>query len=174
MIRYRELRSDVVTLIKPSLYSIWPTLFNYLNCIPSASLENKGIGMTAQIVSNLKSRDSFIFMISPKGTRFNKEWRTGWYYIAKELDLDILVIGLNYNKHRVEAAKSFETDIVSRDRILLEQSLKESMKPIHQLNPEYCEYNLPSDLPLTKVMAPGIEFIFGLGLSILVMWYLKS
>jgi len=66
--------------------------------IPINRSKKKG-NMVAQMAQNFKKRDHLALMITPEGTRsYAKEWKKGFYYIAQEAAVPILLGYLDYKK----------------------------------------------------------------------------
>lgn len=97
---YPNRQHKLRTLITPNLYDWSPKLFDYCGGIVASRVEDKN-GLTGSIIDHLSQLDKFVFFISPKGTVRNTPWRTGYYHIAKELDVPIIVAGLDYEKQKV-------------------------------------------------------------------------
>jgi hypothetical protein len=59
-------------------------------------------GITTQICNKLKNEDNYVIFISPEGTRkCTEKLRSGYWYIAKNLDLDILYLGIDYSSKEI-------------------------------------------------------------------------
>jgi 1-acyl-sn-glycerol-3-phosphate acyltransferase len=55
-------------------------------------------GLTTQICDKLKNEDNYVIFISPEGTRkCTEKIKSGYWYIAKNLDIDILYLGIDYS-----------------------------------------------------------------------------
>lgn len=78
--------------------------------------------------------DSFNLLICPKGTILKKKWRTGYYHIAKELNVPILVGGMDYNLKKVVLFDIEQHDSIENT----ERSVKLQLANIVPLYPE-CE-----------------------------------
>lgn len=64
----------------------------------SIDSSKKNIGVTEQICNNLISKDNYILYIAPEGTRkCTDKIKSGYWYISKKLDIDILYIGLDFS-----------------------------------------------------------------------------
>lgn len=74
---------------------------------------HKKNGITSQICDKLKDEDNYVIFISPEGTRkCTENLRSGYWYIAKNLDIDILYCGMDYSLKIIkleEHRKSFNT-----------------------------------------------------------------
>ena len=70
-------------------------------------------GITTQICNKLKNEDNYVIFISPEGTRkCTEKLKSGYWYIAKNLDLDILYLGIDYSSKEItteEYRKPFST-----------------------------------------------------------------
>ncbi len=60
-------------------------------------------GTTQQIIDYLKDKNNFILAIAPEGTRkCVSELRKGYYFICKELDINVLYIGVDFKKRIIK------------------------------------------------------------------------
>ncbi|MCF6213427.1 MAG: 1-acyl-sn-glycerol-3-phosphate acyltransferase [Flavobacteriaceae bacterium] len=58
---------------------------------------SKNNNLVNQIVQNFNSKEQFILAMSPEGTRKKVEkWKTGFYYIAKEAHVPIVMATLDF------------------------------------------------------------------------------
>lgn len=92
----------------PSVYIIkesWlktPVFGTILSNLGFIGVHEEKHGQVVSIVSALQKKSSFIFVIMPEGQRsYINEWKTGFYYIAKELQINIMPIILDYSEHRI-------------------------------------------------------------------------
>ncbi len=83
--------------------------FKYFGGIPvDRSKNDKVVG---QIVSKFNSKEDFIFALSPEGTRKKvKNWKTGFYYIAKEANVPIVRVALDYGVKEVRISTPYFTN----------------------------------------------------------------
>ena len=66
--------------------------------------------MVDQVVALFDSHDKFVLALSPEGTRKKTErLRTGFYHIAKNAGVPIVMIGLDFGKKEVTFAEPFYT-----------------------------------------------------------------
>lgn len=63
----------------------------------------KGSGMTKLTIEFLKENPNKCLAISPEGSLKQKEWQTGFFYIARELQIPIIVFGIDFEKHIIKA-----------------------------------------------------------------------
>lgn len=77
------------------------------------SVEDTKKGLTNEICNNLKNKDNYVIFISPEGTRkCTEKIRTGYWYIAKNLDIDIMYVGINFLEKTItmeEYRKPYDT-----------------------------------------------------------------
>ncbi len=79
---------------------------------------------TTEILANLfTQQDELLLMISPEGTRsLKKEWKTGFYYIAKKANVPIILLKADYEKKLITVGekiiypKDYETDMIEITR----------------------------------------------------------
>lgn len=68
----------------------------------------KHLSTVDQMVAKIKSSDKITIAITPEGTRApNKDWKKGFYYIAYNSGVPIVLIGIDYEKKTIYAEKSF-------------------------------------------------------------------
>ena len=132
ILTYPNLR-HVRTLIKPQPFKYAGNILTKLGAIPSTKLEDKNGGAVSRIISELKQDEKFIFLISPKGTIMKKEWRSGYYHIAKDLDAELRVIGLDYEKKQVYMSPQISH---RQNESIVRQQLFQELKKIVPLVPE--------------------------------------
>lgn len=116
----------VRTLVKPQPFKRFGTILRRLGAIPSTRLEDSQGGAVNRIVNELKEWDRCIFLISPKGSIVKREWRTGYYHIARELDAHLRVAGLDYEKKcTIVSNEISSSEPESKVREFLQNELKE-------------------------------------------------
>ena len=75
------------------------------------------------IVKLFKERDEFRMAMAPEGTRKKvKEWRTGFYYIAKEANVPIIMFTLDFENKQNKISEPFYTT----------NDIKKDLEFIHQ------------------------------------------
>lgn len=69
------------------------------------------------IAALFRKKEEFRLAIAPEGTRKKvKDWKTGFYYIAKAADVPIVMIAFDFGKKRVKISKSmYPSDDKDRD-----------------------------------------------------------
>jgi hypothetical protein len=84
-------------------------------------------------VNSLKDRDECLFLISPKGTIVKREWRSGYYHVARELDANLRVAGLDYEHKRVVVSDEISS---KEEEPVVREFLLENLSQIVPLYPE--------------------------------------
>jgi 1-acyl-sn-glycerol-3-phosphate acyltransferase len=71
-----------------------------LKSLGAMPIDRKGsIKMVDYIIELFKQKDNFVFSISPEGTRsYVEKWKTGFYYIATEAKVPLVLGRLDYKK----------------------------------------------------------------------------
>jgi len=120
---------DLCTVMKPGPFKWFGWILRRIGFIPAT----KNQGFVQKVSEELRNRGRFRLVLSPKGTRANVEWRSGYYWIARETGAHLQVVGLDYSQGRLRVLPSRP---FVEDRLLLEQQLKQDMKQITPLHPE--------------------------------------
>lgn len=102
MFAHPSLWSSLNVVVKPQPFEYAGPLLRKLGCIPGTKVADKNGGSVQTIVDNLKKKPfGSILIISPKGTIMKREWRTGYYHIARALSAPLMAIGLDFEKKNV-------------------------------------------------------------------------
>ena len=124
-----------VLVMAPQYHAMLGKFAQYIDCIPSTRLEDTGQGFvknTAKFMRDNADKYDWI-IIAPEGSLKAKEWRSGYYWLAKELGWDIRVTGLDFEKLNTWISKP----ISSKHNIKkVEKFLKKQMSNIVPLNIE--------------------------------------
>lgn len=89
-----------------------------LNAIGGIPVDrSRKTSLTDQMAYLFKTKDKFQLAITPEGTRkANSEWKRGFYYIALESKVPIVIVVLDYKKKEVNFRKVFHpTEDADRD-----------------------------------------------------------
>ena len=91
------------------------------------STENK----VSSIAKIFKEKEVFRMAIAPEGTRKKVDkWKTGFYYIAMEAEVPILLVNFNYALKQVGFLKLFyPTGNIKKDFKEMESYFNEAMQP---------------------------------------------
>lgn len=104
-------------IVKPEPFAYAGSIITKLGGIKGASLEQRKLGSTAAIISQLTD-ERWALLISPKGTIMRTtEWKRGYYYIAQATGAALVTVGLDYEKHKVKLSTDsyFVGDIDEKD-----------------------------------------------------------
>lgn len=113
--RAEDLKSNF--LMKKEWF-FWPlgTIAKRIGGIPVN--RTKKSHLTEQLAEVAKSREDFCLAITPEGTRsLNPDWKKGFYYIALNAGIPILLYGVDYDRKLIQCTKTiyptgdFEKDI---------------------------------------------------------------
>lgn len=159
----------IYVLVMPQVFKYFGWFLRYFNCIPSSPLEKRNASTVSYIVSQFKDKDEFLFLISPKGTIQRKEWRSGYYHIAEQLNVPIAVAGLDYEEKIV---KLFQPVVYITD----EESIKKDIiSKLEQIIPlykerEYGNFRTHNNDNISLVNTNRIMFIIAGYMSIFLMY----
>ena len=132
---YPELVKDVYTLMKPQVFKYWcGDVLKWFNFIPATKNESKGESLVPKIIKKMKKKDRFYLLISPEGKCVKSPWKSGYFYIARDSKIPILVVGLNYEKRAIQIKKFHHlSEDIKLDEI--EKKLKQDISEIIPLHP---------------------------------------
>ena len=72
----------------------------------SIDTKKKNLGVTEQITNNLRNKNNYILFLAPEGTRkCNDKIRSGYWYISKNLEIDIVYIGIDFSLKSITLEK---------------------------------------------------------------------
>lgn len=108
----------------------WKNFMLDMGGVPVDRGKNKDY--VAQMVKIFEQRKEFMLTIAPEGTRSNvKQWKTGFYHIARAANVPIVVGMMDYGKKTGGLLDSFEaTGDYAADMKILEKHYK-SVTPKH-------------------------------------------
>lgn len=165
----------------------------FLNIIYAPPSENKNNNSLKEIVKIFSSKSSSknapkMLFLSPKGTCIKKEWRSGYYYIAKELNYNIyplcmdftnrkLVLGTPVNPNTMsldECTKNLQFQLGQYRGLYIENSEYELTDkcgcPYECLLPfDFCMFTTYLSIPfLIKLVLSGSYFRFGISFILFI------
>ena len=83
-------------------------IFRWLGGTPVDRFSKHGV--VEQVVEKLNKADNLVIALSPEGTRKRVDkLRTGFYYIAKQANVPIVMVGIDYSKKELSVAEPFYT-----------------------------------------------------------------
>ena len=93
---------------KELFWGIFGVILRYLGGFPVE--RSKNLNQVDQVVSLYNSKESFHIGISPEGTRKKVDrLRTGFYHIAKNANIPIVLVGLDFGNKKVVIGEPFYT-----------------------------------------------------------------
>lgn len=110
-------------------------IYKKLNAIPVPKSDIKGGGTSKFIYQELDKLDKFVLLISPKGSCSKRDWRSGWYHIAKRYDASLVVLGPDFESHKMVLSGE-PTKINDRSYEEMEALMKPLFKEIVPLHPK--------------------------------------
>ncbi len=75
-----------------------PIIGSFLKSIGGVGVNrSKNMKLTDKIVELFNNREAFVIAITPEGTRkYNPDWKSGFWYIAKEANVPLIPAGFDY------------------------------------------------------------------------------
>ena len=133
--KYHEKFKRGVLVMAPQYHKMLGDYAKYIDCIPATKLEESGKGFVKKTAEYMRSnRDKYDWIIiAPEGSLKAREWKTGYYWLAKELGWEIRVTGLDFDNLTTWLSKP----ISSRHKIeKVQKFLKKQMGKIVPLHPK--------------------------------------
>ena len=124
-------------LVKPQPFAYFEKFLYHFNCIAAPKKETRNNGFVEILVNKFKDTSKYYIFLSPKGTRSLNDWRSGYYAIAKNLQIPIFVIGLDYYLKQLCVYKP-QIDLNSSSPEDSHKLFQSYFSKIPQLHPE-CE-----------------------------------
>lgn len=113
---------EVTWIGKHTLFR-WPlgAVFRRLGGVPV--IRDKAHDVVSQVVAEFNARDRMVFALAPEGTRSRvDEWRSGYWHIARQAQVPIVPVGLDYRKRAIVIGEPLTTgDTLEADEQLLRQ-----------------------------------------------------
>lgn len=99
---------------------------------------SKGAGFVFQIAKLFRTIDDFAVTVTPEGTRGKVgKWKTGFYHMARQAGVPIMIVGFDYEKKVVVVSKPFETTGDMEADIKAIQAQLKGIVPRHPENGMY-------------------------------------
>ena len=83
--------------------------------------ENIKSDTVSYICDKLKNKSHFSLLISPTGSITNTQWKSGYLYIAKQLNVPVTVAGINYKEKQLYFLESFNVDDDFNEAVVKEE-----------------------------------------------------
>lgn len=121
------------TLIKPCYFNgVSGWLLRQVGGIEATPIDERNGGAVQRIVNELHLLPQYHFMISPKGSILKAEWRSGYFHIARLLNVPIIAVGLDYEEKKVKYGRLINHD----NEVIVKELLYEDLKEMIPLYPE--------------------------------------
>ncbi len=106
-VMFKYIQADLNFVGKKSLFdSPFGFFFRWMGGIPVD--RSKRTNLVDKIIEIFNQREEFRLAISPEGTRKEvKEWKTGFYYIAKGAEVPIVMITLDFANKQVAISEPY-------------------------------------------------------------------
>ena len=123
---YRKLvRQQINYVAKKELFK--PPFGWYFKWVGGAPLDRTpGQNKVQAIASIFDKKETFRLAMAPEGTRKKvEEWKTGFYYIAKEAGVPIVMVAFDYGKKEIKVSDIFHpTGDITSDLKIMKQFYK--------------------------------------------------
>lgn len=106
-----ELLGNINVIVKPQPFRNFSWILRFFGAIPATKVDEKNGGGVTRIIKELENNKGKILLISPKGTIVKREWRTGYYYLAKKLKAPLKAVGLDYEHKKIFISKSIDCEL---------------------------------------------------------------
>ena len=101
-------------------------------------VEKKKSGLVNQIIEQIRYKDNYIIYISPEGTRkYIETLRSGYWAIAKELNLDVSFVGIDFYNKSITFEKPRKVEQYWEDEINNFKKISLTYRPLF---PENCYF----------------------------------
>ena len=139
---YPEYLKDVYIVMKPQPFSKWYGVWLHkFKFIPSTRLEDPSNNFVKRTKTLVDSKKRAYILISPKGMMNLNQWKSGFYYLAKGLNIPIVVVGLDFQVRQLRILKShYVNNNESYDDML--EKLQKEMGNVVPLYPKCVPYKL--------------------------------
>lgn len=99
---------DVKFMAKKELF-VFPVKQLLLNLGGFAIDRSKKSSLVDQMVENFHTKPGFAITVTPEGTRSKVgKWKTGFYHIARNASVPVILVGFDYQKRWVVVSDPFE------------------------------------------------------------------
>lgn len=171
---------NLYLVVKPQAFKYWGWFLEPMGCIPATRSEDRGGGFVDKTTRNFRGKN-FRIVISPEGKLVSSEWRSGYYYLAKNLKASIMVAGLDYKNKKLWFGKRHSYDeIISTDYMTLQNELIKEMGQITPLYPQNSYANLKTNSVINKFPLRAVDdlplfltilFVVSIVISVVIIIY---
>lgn len=132
--KYNLLQSRAKVLVNPKFMERWGFLADAFGGVASTDINVKGGNAVERICEELSKHEEFMFFISPKGCLEKRDWRSGYYHIARRMNCPIAVGGFDYNKKRFVVKEPFSVNDMT-----IEECQERCKRDFYDIAPHYPE-----------------------------------
>lgn len=167
---YQQYFTNIYTIMKPQPFRLWGWFLHRINCIPATRAEDKSDGFVMKTAKFLSDKEHFMILISPEGKCDASAWRSGYYYLAQELQCGIQVVGFDFHL-KTYVSYPMHSNLGLKEE--LEPILMEEMSGITPLYPEksYTKARFRPDYPITIYDSVFTSLIIG---TIIALYYVYA
>ena len=123
------------TVVNEGIYRKHQKFFELLSCFPATAKERNNGGFVENTVSNFQNKLKYKILISPEGTLKKVPWRSGYWHIAKQLNIPIGVVGFDYLEHKMKLYMHY-IDYEKEKQDKIQTQLRDDFAKIVPLYPE--------------------------------------
>ena len=110
------------------------------NKIKFIEVNNSKNGLVKKIIEEIQYKDNYMIYLSPEGTRqFTDKLKSGYWVIAKELNLDVCYLGIDFYQKVIKFENSRKVENYWDDEINVFTKYASEYKPLF---PENCYFYL--------------------------------
>lgn len=139
---------NVRIVVNEGIYKKY-SILEKLNCFPATAKEKNNGNFTETTIQKFKDLTNYYILISPEGTLKNVPWRSGYYYLAKGLNVPIYIVGFDYCKHEIILKHGASFNTVNEQNISLESTQLRKDLENTQLRKDFESTQLRKDLEST-------------------------
>lgn len=137
---------DPYVIVKPQIIEKFSFLEKF-NFVSATRREDSNRSFIKTMTNHFKDKNEFSIFMSPKGTVAKAEWKTGFYWLATQIDANFVVMGLDYLSHNIKMYPLIPRTNLTGELKSMQQIKEEAlvcMNEVHPMNPN-TEENVPDD-----------------------------
>lgn len=158
-------------LVKPQPFKYAGSILRKIGCIPATKVDDKKGGAVERIVKEFDDKPfGSLFLISPKGSILRREWRSGYYHIARALNAELMVVGLDYEKKNVYVSDKISSE--QEEPIVREFLFKELANIVPLVTDQEVVEVRPHDPSKVTVTTLDTKTLFRIGFCFSILLWL--
>ena len=176
--------NNLYPIVNKTVYNRYNILMKNINAIPATLKQESNGGFINHTIDTFKSKSNYKILISPEGTLKSVPWRSGYYVLARELQIPIIIVSFDYFYHTLhysgpyytDCNTDFQTDYKKIENILQLEFSKTI--PLHpsgsfvQINQLHLHPTVIDYLTFTTIIFPGIclylTYVYNLYLGLIM------